>query len=709
MPGSAAAATPPHKPPEQRLFARYNWTLGTACTLIVGGLVVFFAFQLKQDLHGEISQVQAQVERHGRFMDFLMRASADPVDSLRTAIATHRTEEACLTGRRLASQGPLRQNGTHFAWNAGAGPTAAGRLEGDGPLLTRSPAFYCDLGAVIAVAPQLQAMVAHLAPVARAHVLSRHGFRFEAPWDPLPARHPVRAEAELWKLGQPAANPQGRRYWPAPYFGGTDLGLLAPVAAPVYDGEEFLGVVAVDIRLDFLNEVNAAMGYALGTVAVVDGHGRVLAHPAHAADPHIARTPGRFDQAFPPQVLPTPKALAALPAGQAVEQAGWVVMRRPLASAPWELVYTVSRTTLWRAVLLQRGPAFGMAVVALGLLMALTYGVTWRGFVGPAARLVGHAMAESSAGTRQQPSAPVPVPALWRPWFDAITRVFRESLQLSSLRRELDIAARMQQSILPRQWPQDPRFDLWGTMRPAKDVGGDYYDHFPLPQGRCGLVVADVSGKGISAGLFGMVSKTLLRAIATQREQPAAQVAREVNDALCADNESSMFVTTFYGQYDPARGRLVYANAGHPPPLVLRAQGSLEWLPGPGGTALGVMPGLAYDEGVVDLSPGDTLLVFTDGVTESINVDGHEFGRVRLSALFEGRPTADAREAITRLLERVERFAHGTEPFDDITCLALRCCRLGEPSPVPAEVPVHAPDVIERHTVPAAGLAASPG
>jgi sigma-B regulation protein RsbU (phosphoserine phosphatase) len=291
-------------------------------------------------------------------------------------------------------------------------------------------------------------------------------------------------------------------------------------------------------------------------------------------------------------------------------------------------------------------------------------------------------MAESG----QQSRTPPQVPRIWRPWFESVTRVFRESLQLGSLRRELDIAARMQQSILPRLWPQDARFDLWGTMRPAKDIGGDFYDHFPLPQGQHGLVVADVSGKGISAGLFGMVSKTLLRAVATQREQPAAEVAREVNEALCADNESSMFVTTFYGQYDPASGRLVYANAGHPPPLLLRARGALEWLPGPGGTAFGVIPGLSYQQGVVDLAPGDTLLIFTDGITESINAEGQEFGKARLSALFDGRPVADAREAISRMLERVERYAQGVEQFDDITCLALRCHRHG-PLEDPAKMP----------------------
>jgi sigma-B regulation protein RsbU (phosphoserine phosphatase) len=418
-------------------------------------------------------------------------------------------------------------------------------------------------------------------------------------------------------------------------------------------------------------------------VAVVDGHGRVLAHPAHAADPHLARTAGRFEAAFDPEVLASPEALAVLPVGQALARTGWIVVRRPLVSAPWELVYTVPQSTLWRTLLMQRAPALGVALVVVGLLMALTSWMVWRRFVGPAASLVGHTLATSSQQERSVPT----VPRLWVPWFEAITRVFRESLQLGSLRRELDIAARMQQSILPRQWPQDSRFDLWGTMRPAKDIGGDFYDHFALPRGRHGLVVADVSGKGISAGLFGMVSKTLLRVLATQREQAAGDVAREVNEALCADNESSMFVTTFYGQYDPATGRLVYANAGHPPPLVLRAQGALQWLTAPGGTAFGVVTGLTYREGVVDLGPGDTLLVFTDGVTEAINADGQEFGTARLSALFDGRPVQDARDAIDRLLERLERYARGTEPFDDITCLALRCWRLGEGEDQPPALP----------------------
>jgi sigma-B regulation protein RsbU (phosphoserine phosphatase) len=642
--------------PEQRLLRHYNWTIATAYAAVTAGLLGFFAFQLWLDMQTQVTELEAQVERHGHTLDRVLGAASDQVNTLRTALAAHHTAHACQTGRRQVTDGPSRQVGSQFGWHALPGRTAGGRLQGEGPLAGRSDAFYCDLGALLALVPQLQAMVVHLPAVRRATFLSVHDFRFETPGRVAPMRAATRvglADAEVWRLAQPENNPSRRSFWASPYWGGGDLGLLVTIAAPVYAGDRFLGVLALDMRLDALDPVHAAVGSALGTIAVVDSQGRVLAHPDRP--------------------LASPQARDAMVAGRAQTQAGWIVIRRPLGSAPWQLVYTVPRAALWQALLAQRGAAVSTVLIALGLIMAGIYAVTWHGFVGPAARLVGHAMAESS-----QPGQTAPrVPRAWQPWFDAITRVFRESLQLGSLRRELDIAARLQQSILPRQWPQDARYDLWGTMRAAKDIGGDFYDHFELPAGRRGLVVADVSGKGIPAGLFAMVSKTLVRAIATQREQAVGEVVAEVNDGLCADNESSMFVTAFYGQYDPASGRLVYANAGHPPPLVLRARGGLAWLDGPGGTALGVVPGLSYPTGVVDLAPGDTLLVFTDGVTEAVNADGQDFGKSRLSALFDGRPAETAREAIERLLARLDRYAHNVEPHDDITCLALHCRGVG--------------------------------
>ncbi len=646
-------------PLQQRLLRHYNWTIAAAYVAVAVGVLGFFAFQLRLDLQAQVTQLEAQVERHRHALDRVLGAAADQVDALRTALAAHHTPHACQAGRRQVSDGPLRQIGSQFGWHAAPGRTAGGRLQGEGPLAGRSDAFYCDLGALLALAPQLQAMVVHLPAVRRATFLSVQDFRFETPGRPAAARAANRiglADAQVWRMAQPENNPSRRSFWAPPYWAGGDLGLLVPVAAPVYAGDRFLGVLAIDMRLDALDPVHTAMGYALGTIAIVDSQGRALA---------------------------APETLNAMVAGRAQTQADEIVIRRPLASAPWQLVYTLPRAALWQALLAQRGAAVSTILIVLGLIMASVYAVTWHGFVSPAARLVGHAMAESS----QPGQAAARVPRAWQPWFDAVTRVFRESLQLGSLRRELDIAARLQQSILPRQWPRDPRYDLWGTMRAAKDIGGDFYDHFALPAGRRGLVVADVSGKGMPAGLFGMVSKTLLRAIAMQHAQAVGEVVGEVNEGLCADNESSMFVTAFYGQYDPDCGRLVYANAGHPPPLVLRARGGLEWLEGPGGTALGVVPGLSYQAGTVDLAPGDTLLVFTDGVTEAVNADGQEFGKLRLSSLFDGRPAAAAREAIERLLARLDRYAQDVEPHDDITCLALHCRVVGPgPGQTPASV-----------------------
>lgn len=644
--------------PQQRLLRHYNWTIATAYAAVAVGVLGFFAFQLRLDLQTQVTQLEVQVERHGQALDRVLGAAADQVDALRAALAAHHTPDACQAGRRQIADGPLRQIRSQFAWHVLPGRTAGGRLQGEGLLAGRSDAFYCDLGALLALAPQLQAMVVHLPAVRRATFLSVQDFRFETPGRSASMRAATRVglpDAEVWRLAQPDTNPSRRRYWASPYWAGGDRSLLVPIAAPVYAGDRFLGVLALDMRIDALDPVHAAMASAPGTIAVVDAQGRALA---------------------------SPEVLNAMSAGHGQTQAGGIVIRRPLASAPWQLVYTLPRPALWQALLAQRGAAVSTILIVLGLIMAGLYAVTWHGFVSPAARLVGYAMAESS-----QPGQAAPrVPGAWQPWFDAVTRVFRESLQLGSLRRELDIAARLQQSLLPRQWPQDARYDLWGTMRAAKDIGGDFYDHFELPAGRRGLVVADVSGKGIPAGLFGMVSKTLMRAIATQHVRAVGEVVADVNEGLCADNESSLFVTAFYGQYDPASGRFVYANAGHPPPLVLRACGRLEWLEGLGGTALGVVPGLSYPTGAVDLAPGDTLLVFTDGVTEAVNTDGQEFGKRRLSALFDGRSAAAAREAIERLLARLDRYAQGVEPHDDITCLALHC-RQVEPGPSPRQTP----------------------
>lgn len=665
-------------------FRRYNRIITQAYALLLLGLAGFFAYQLREAFDDELWLVQGHVERHAQFLEFVLRSSADEVQALRMAAVDGPVSgEGCRAGREAGARAGWRQGPGGFSLDGVADRDATGNIVGQGRLAGRDAAFYCDLGLALRLDGMARALPFNLPQAARARFIAASRFHLETPWRPS-AQMPFDPDVyddPVWRRGLAAANPDRRRFWAPAYFGGHEVGLLAPVAAPVYAGDRLVGVLAIDTSIDYLQRINRGFGYPEGAVAIIDGFGQVLAHPGLFPDPLAVRAPGRFSQGVPESVAADLAALARLPDGQPVRVGDHVVIRRAFVSAPWQLVYVVPKETLQRKNLREHGRSMAAVLVATGLLMALAYALTLREFVGPAARLVAHVQQASTvgAGSSQDRVAAPGVPAAWRPWFDSVSRAFGESLQLGSLRKEVEIAARLQQAILPRQWPADGRFTLWGTMRPAKDIGGDFYDHFPLAGGeRCGLVVADVSGKGISAGLFGMVSKTLLRAVATQRQMPPGPAAGEVNDALCTDNDTMMFVTTFLGDYDPVTGRLVYVNAGHPAPLLVRAGGALEWVPYTGGTAFGVAQGLPYREGAVTLAAGDVLVVFTDGVTEAIDAQGREFGTERLAALFQGRAAPGPREAVERVLQAVAGFAPEGEPFDDITCVVLRCNRVGE-------------------------------
>lgn len=244
-----------------------------------------------------------------------------------------------------------------------------------------------------------------------------------------------------------------------------------------------------------------------------------------------------------------------------------------------------------------------------------------------------------------------------------------------SLQRELGIAHDMQLSILPKRFPPRPEMDLHGSMRPAKEVGGDFYDFFEIDAGRIGLVVADVSGKGVPAAFFMAIARTLLKATALFGEQPGTCLAK-LNDLLCETNDQELFVTVFYGLYHVHEGRLVYANGGHNPPLCLRADGPVEPLPLTGGTALAVLDGLPYAEATVTLGPGDSLFLYSDGVTEAFNTSAQEFGEARLMALLAGLGDLEAETLNGRVMAAVSEFAHGEPQADDITCVSLRRLRV---------------------------------
>ena len=251
-------------------------------------------------------------------------------------------------------------------------------------------------------------------------------------------------------------------------------------------------------------------------------------------------------------------------------------------------------------------------------------------------------------------------------WRDAL----ESRNKLTVLQNELDIASNMQQSLLPSHFPEGDTFQVHGKMEPARNVGGDFFDILNREQGRLGVVVADVSDKGVPAALFMMSSRTLIRAMSIGSATPG-EVLASVNELLLEDNDSTMFVTLFYAVYDPENGTFTYANGGHNPPLLVHSDGSSEELPLTGGIALGLVPDFEYEEHTLRLMPGDALILYTDGVTEAMNEDQEEFTVPRLVEVFKASPPIDAEDTTGRVFGAVHDFAGGADQSDDITCMVL--------------------------------------
>ena len=253
--------------------------------------------------------------------------------------------------------------------------------------------------------------------------------------------------------------------------------------------------------------------------------------------------------------------------------------------------------------------------------------------------------------------------------------VMREALrsrdELVAIRRELGVAARMQESILPTDFPSDTRYEIHAAMTPALEVGGDFYDFFNLEDGRMGIVMADVSGKGVPAALFMMVSRTLMKGTAIGEPDPTKALA-EVNQLLVESNEEAMFVTLFYASFDPSSGRVMFANGGHNLPYVIRQNGEVQQIDCESGVVLAVLPGFDFPGGSLDLAPGDAIFFYTDGITEAMNEVGEEFGDDALAEVLAEVAGSDAASFSDRVVAAVREHAGEADQSDDITCLCLR-------------------------------------
>ena len=251
----------------------------------------------------------------------------------------------------------------------------------------------------------------------------------------------------------------------------------------------------------------------------------------------------------------------------------------------------------------------------------------------------------------------------------------KEHAQLVDIQTDLSVAREIQHAILPRTFDlklQDAdKVNIYASMLAAKDVGGDFYDFFPIDDHRMGFTIADVSGKGVPAAIFMAVSRTLIKATGLQ-DKPTNECMSSVNDMLCDESVGSMFVTVFYGIYDLQTGHITFTNAGHNPPYILKANGSVEALQAPCNLVLGAVPDMPFSCDTLELEPGDTLFMYTDGVTEAENKNHDQFGESRLEEALAECKGADSKHIVDTVNAKVKEFINGAAQSDDITQLVIR-------------------------------------
>jgi sigma-B regulation protein RsbU (phosphoserine phosphatase) len=253
-------------------------------------------------------------------------------------------------------------------------------------------------------------------------------------------------------------------------------------------------------------------------------------------------------------------------------------------------------------------------------------------------------------------------------------RLYQVAVEKGRMERELQMARQVQASLLPRETPQLPGWEFAARWQPAREVAGDYYDFIPLDEGQLGLVIADVSDKGMPAALFMALTRSIVRASVARAPSPAEGIAH-ANRLICADSTGGMFVTLFYALLDPATGEFTYVNAGHNPPLLYRSEKDQLTELARTGMVLGVLEDAPFEQRTLQLSPGDLVLLYTDGVTDATDGDLQDFGMDRLRRMILEHQDAPAAGLVAGLEEAIGDFAASAAPFDDIAIVVMRCLK----------------------------------
>jgi len=506
----------------------------------------------------------------------------------------------------------------------------------------------------------------------------------------------------------------GHAMWIEPFFdeGGGNV-LMITRAVPFYkllpDGTrgDFQGVATIDISLDQitagLSTVQAAeTGYAM----LLSPEGRILACP----DPNkIMKV--RLEDSNPEL------AEAMMPGSEGfistfdplTQRKAWVAFT-PVQTANFMLALVYPADEIFDKAYRQLGEMVLIVLVAVAGLFSSLWFVA-RSVSRPVIRLATAArrIAGGDLDHRVREEDHIHELRDLASAFDKMTRDLKmrmEELRHTSALRsrmegELNAARRIQMSMLPKEWsdraswPDHSSISLHAIIQPAREVGGDFYDYRFLDPDRLSILIGDVSGKGVPAALFMAMTQTLFQAHASPERSVAAIMAR-VNEALCEEAQTGMFVTLLYAVLNVKNGQLEICNAGHPPPYRLSAKGDLDTVKSERNPALGLVRGFAFATGTFQLAPGDRLFFYTDGVTEAFSADQELYGQSRLEHLLQSHPGPTVSALTEAVIADVRQHSQSHETSDDLTVLAVEFLDGQAPAPAPAAPTI--PD--EVHPVP---------
>jgi sigma-B regulation protein RsbU (phosphoserine phosphatase) len=243
--------------------------------------------------------------------------------------------------------------------------------------------------------------------------------------------------------------------------------------------------------------------------------------------------------------------------------------------------------------------------------------------------------------------------------------------KLSAISDELDVSAKLQKSLLPGNSIKKGSIEIWADSISAAEVGGDFYDFFWLDEKKLGIVMADVSGKNVSAAMFALMTKTLVKSFSKIYSSPA-ECFLNVNRTLCSENVTSMFVTAIYGIIDTEKNKMIYTNAGHLPIAIIKSQQNPEFLECDPGMALGIFEGVQFIDNVHIFSPGEIVLLYTDGVPEAADKNGQEYDNERFAEVLRINAGAPPHLLTKALIDSIREFTKGAPQSDDITTLCLK-------------------------------------